>query len=87
MAVPGLPLSVAQAVMEVSKDLTRVDFGDSINFLLALEVARRTSIDEAGNMMINFAGPAGSYPYASAVDLIKSEADTSLFADKIVFVG
>ena len=84
---PGLPLLVAQAVMEVEKDLTEVDFGDSIAFLADLQPYVRIPIDDAGRMVINYAGPVGSYPYHSAIDLLEDRLDPALLDDKIVFVG
>lgn len=83
----GLPLLVSQAVMRVGKEVTQIDFGDSITFLADLQPYVSIPIDEAGGMMINYAGPAGSYPHLSAIDLLDGKIDTSLFDDKIVFVG
>lgn len=85
--VPGLPLLVAQAAMDVGKDQTQIDFGDSITFLADLQPYVRIPTDDAGGMMINYAGPAGSYAYLSAIDLLEGRIDASLFDDQIVFVG
>lgn len=87
IVVAGLPLQVSQAIMRVGKEVTQVDFGHSIAFLADLQPYIEIPIDEAGGMMINYAGPAGSYPYFSAIDLLDGRIDTSLFDDKIVFVG
>ena len=87
VVIPGLPLVVSQAVMDVEKDLVQVDFGNSITFLADLQPYVEIPIDEAGGMMINYAGPAGSYPYVSAIDFLEGRVDTSLVDDKIVFVG
>ena len=87
VVVPGLPLDVSRALMEVRADQTQVTFGDSVTFLADLQPYVQIPIDDAGRMMINYAGPAGSYPYVSAIDLIQGKADAGVFDDKIVFVG
>jgi len=43
--------------------------------------------DEYGRVLIPFKGPAKSYPYISATDLLQDQVDTSLFDSAIVFVG
>ncbi|PAJ73557.1 adenylate/guanylate cyclase domain-containing protein [Pseudoalteromonas sp. NBT06-2] len=43
--------------------------------------------DEYGRVLIPFKGPAKSYPYISATDLLHDQVDSSLFDSAIVFVG
>jgi adenylate cyclase len=43
--------------------------------------------DEYGRVLIPFKGPAKSYPYISATDLLHDNIDISLFDSAIVFVG
>jgi adenylate cyclase len=56
--------------------LERIDFGPH---------TLRTRGD--GSVLINFAGPYGTYPHYSMADVLAGEAAPELFRDKIVLVG
>jgi adenylate cyclase len=43
--------------------------------------------DEAGRLLVNFLGPAKSFPHYSLTDIIHSRLSPELFKDKIVIVG
>jgi adenylate cyclase len=43
--------------------------------------------DEAGRILINYLGPAGTFPHYSITDIINGRLDKNLFKDKIVLVG
>ncbi len=43
--------------------------------------------DESGRMLINYLGPAKTFPHYSIIDIISNRLDPALFKDKIVLVG
>ncbi len=43
--------------------------------------------DNQGRVLIPFKGPAKTYPYTSAADVLNGRADRAQFAESIVFVG
>ncbi len=43
--------------------------------------------DEAGRILVNFLGPAKTFPHYSITDIIHNRLDPGLFKDKIVLVG
>ena len=57
--------------------------------LEAIELAgNRIPIDSQGAVMVPYRGPAGSYPYVSATDVIEGKvADPKILKDVIVLVG
>lgn len=44
-------------------------------------------LDKNGALLLNYPGPAGMYPYFSAVDLLGSKIDVEKLEGKIVFIG
>ncbi|MHB0999812.1 MAG: CHASE2 domain-containing protein [Armatimonadota bacterium] len=87
VVLPGLPLVITRAIVEVDKDLIETSFGNRVSFLADLNPHIDIPVNNEGQMMINYAGPAGSYRYISATDLLNNRVDEGTFADKIVFVG
>lgn len=87
VVLQGLPLIVSRAKFEVEKSLTQISFGDSIQLLAELQPFVDIPIDEYGRMKIDYAGPAGSYPNYSAIDLLEGRLGRENFANKIVLVG
>ena len=49
--------------------------------------ARRVPVDSQAAVLTPFRGPAGSYPYVSATDVLHGKADTAVLRDAIVLVG
>ena len=43
--------------------------------------------DEAGRILVNFLGPAKTFPHYSITDIIHNRLDPGIFKDKIVLVG
>jgi adenylate cyclase len=43
--------------------------------------------DESNRFLINYYGPAGSFPYYSFIDVLEGKISPSIFKDKIVFIG
>ena len=48
---------------------------------------RKIPVDEHSNVLVPYRGKEGSFPYISAVDVIKGEVDPALLKDRIVLVG
>jgi adenylate cyclase len=44
-------------------------------------------VDRSGQLYINFRGPAKTFPYISALDILNNNFDSNIFKDKIVLVG
>jgi adenylate cyclase len=49
--------------------------------------SKRIPVDDGVRALVPFRGPQGSYPYVSAADVIRGQADEALLKDKIVIVG
>jgi adenylate cyclase len=48
---------------------------------------RNIPLDGRSNMLVRFRGPKRTFPYVSAVDVLRDTASAGTFEDKIVFVG
>ncbi len=44
-------------------------------------------VDRAGQMLVNYRGGGGVFPYVSAVDIMEGKADPALLNGKIAFIG
>jgi adenylate cyclase len=44
-------------------------------------------LDSKSNLLVRYRGVKRTFPYVSAVDVLNGRADSSTFADKVVFVG
>ncbi len=83
---PSLSFQVVREYLDLPDDrliawmadsgLERIEFGPH---------TLRTRQD--GSVLINFAGPYGTYPHLSMADVLASQAAPELFRDKIVLVG
>ena len=62
-------------------------FGETGVVLLELSSELVLQPDEAGRLMINYRGPARTYPYVSLVDAVQRRMTAGWFKDKIVLVG
>lgn len=59
-----------------------------INTIVGVTVGNtRINTDLYGRVLIPYRGPARSFPYISAVDVVHGAMDTALLKDAIVFVG
>ncbi|MBW3624703.1 MAG: CHASE2 domain-containing protein [Armatimonadetes bacterium] len=87
VAVPNLILPVAGFVTEINKRNMIVNYGRSINFAGNLNPPIQIPVDRAGRMLINYAGPVGSYPTVLARDVLNGEVEGTQVEGKIVFVG
>jgi len=44
-------------------------------------------VDRAGQMLVNYRGGGGMFPYVSAVDIMEGKVDPALLSGKIAFIG
>jgi adenylate cyclase len=85
---PSLALEAAR-LYALAQELT-VDTAplEQINTIVGVTVGNtRINTDLYGRVLIPYRGPARSFPYISAVDVLHGAVDTALLKDAIVFVG
>lgn len=87
VAVPSILLPVTTYVTKVDKKLLVVNYGRHIQFAGDLNPPIMIPVDELGRMLINYVGPAGTFPTVSATDVIEGEVPPEQFDNKIVFIG
>lgn len=81
--VPSLSVITAVSAMGGDKYNLHYRFGDHLDF----GGAAKQPLDYRGFTPIDYAGPAGTFPRVSLVDLLKKETDPNLFRNRIVFLG
>ena len=83
---PSLDVEVARVFLGAGPDDTKVWFNP--NGPDSIELGSKTIItDISGKVLINFAGPAQTYPYYSLSDVADGATPKDTFRDKIVIVG
>ena len=83
---PSLDVEVARFYLGAELDDTKVFFNQ--NGLDQIELGeRRIFPDVHGKVLINFAGPAQTYPYVSFSDVANGLTPEGMFRDRIVLVG
>jgi adenylate cyclase len=85
--VPGLPVIAAMFAFNLDKDALTYTFDQILMLAGGLKPPVRVPIDAAGNMAINFVGPAGTIPRHSLVDVGRGQVGAATFKEKVVFVG
>jgi CHASE2 domain-containing sensor protein len=85
--VPGLPVIAGIFAFNVDKDALNYSFGNRLIIGGRLKPPVIIPIDAAGNMVINFVGPAGTIPRYSLVDVGRGTVPSGTFKDKVVFIG
>jgi len=79
---PSLAVQAVRVARGVDAPALRLDFGR------ALEIGDLVApLDARNRMLIDYAGPAGTFPHVSAVDLLRGRAPADALRDRIVFVG
>ncbi|MFT5162345.1 MAG: adenylate cyclase [Alteromonadaceae bacterium] len=74
--------TLADEIKVITADL------NSSRSIVGIKLGRKTiPTDEYGRVLIPFKGPARSYPYVSATDLLHDNIDPATFESAIVFVG
>lgn len=79
---PSLAVQVAREYLGYALEETRVVFGEGVQI-----GATWVPTDEAMRMVVNFYGPARTFPSYRFVDVLRGQVPDSAFADKIVLVG
>ncbi|MEE4243688.1 MAG: CHASE2 domain-containing protein, partial [Desulfopila sp.] len=80
---PGLALATLMHALQTDTiSVQREKFGLSVNV-----AGHRLPVAKDGTILLPFSGPAGTYPYISAVDILTGSVPPGLLHDKIVFVG
>jgi adenylate cyclase len=79
---PSLAVQAARLAMGVPATGLRLDFGRSLD---AGQVA--IPVDPRDRMLVDYAGPAGTFRYLSAVDVLAGRMRPDAVRDRVVFVG
>ncbi|RPJ15940.1 MAG: CHASE2 domain-containing protein [Desulfobacteraceae bacterium] len=79
------PLSIASAAAYLDKQLSVKIQEYGIDEIGIGELS--IPVDEIGRIIVNYRGPAKSFPHIPVTDILKKTADTSLIKDTIVIVG
>jgi HD-GYP domain-containing protein (c-di-GMP phosphodiesterase class II) len=81
---PSLALTVVTAVTGTRDVTLRVANVNSSSLLLD---ARAVPLDGKSNLLLRYRGPKRTFPYVSAVDVLRGQPGADTFKDKIVLVG
>jgi adenylate cyclase len=81
---PGLALAAVTAVTNTTHFALHVV---NVNASMLTLDARTIPLDGKSNLLLRFRGPKRTFPYISAVDVLKGHDFGDAFKDKIVFVG
>ena len=85
---PSLALQAVRAYLLTDKFAINLrDMGDNKIFLGMTIGDIYIPTDIAGNILVNYAGPAFSFPYVSAEDVLRHKFPAQMFEGKIVIVG
>jgi len=81
---PSLALTAFTAVSGTRDVTLRVANVNSSSLLLD---DRSVPLDGKSNLLLRYRGPKRTFPYVSAVDVLRGQANADTFKDKIVLVG
>jgi len=85
---PSLALEAVRAYLLIEKiSLDLRDVGTSKVFLGVQLGDTYIPTDSSGELLINYIGPAFSFPYVSASDVIQNKFSPKIFEGKIVLIG
>ena len=79
---PSFSLEAARLFLGIPKDAVVLHAGSGVDL-----GGRFIPTDESGRMLINYAGPAGTFPAYSAVDVLSGKITEGALKDKVVLVG
>jgi len=79
---PSLPVQAARLAMGVPASGLKLDFGRALNVGPV-----SIPVDPRDRMLIDYAGPANTFRYLSAVDVLAGRVRPDAIRDRIVFVG
>lgn len=85
---PSLALETARLYALAQQLKVETAALQQINTVVGVTVGNTlVTTDLYGRVLIPYRGAAKSFPYVSAVDVVKGEVDKTLFKDAVVFVG
>lgn len=79
---PSLAVQAVRLAMAVEPTQLTLDFGRNLTV-----GSVSVPLDPRDRMLINYAGPGGTFPHLSAVDLLTGKVAPDAVRDRIVFVG
>ncbi|WP_162824635.1 CHASE2 domain-containing protein [Saccharospirillum mangrovi] len=68
-------------------ELDVVPFNARLDVIDRLHFADKTLRVDAGRVLVPYLGPQGQFPYVSATDVIRGQADPDVFANALVLIG
>ena len=80
-----VPLSIAAVGAFLDKQLSIRIYEYGVGKLYIGDLA--VPVDEIGQIIVNYRGPAKTFPHIPVTDILKETADINLIKDKIVVVG
>lgn len=86
VALPNLALTAARQTFQLDKTNLRAE-GDTVRFDGELGQAVVIPVDSASRMVINYAGPGGSFQRISFADVATGRVPTASFRGKVVLFG
>jgi len=79
---PSLGAQAVRLALNLEASALKLDFGR------ALEIGPvQVPVDPRNRMLVDYAGPVGTFRYLSAVDLLTGKVPSEAVRDRIVFVG
>jgi len=81
---PSLAVAVVAAVTAVREPALHVVNANTSALVLD---TRTVPLDGKSNLLLRYRGPKRTFPYVSALDVLRGTADSATFAGKIVLVG
>jgi adenylate cyclase len=79
---PSLAVQAARLALGVPDAGLKLDFGRGLQI-----GSVSVPVDPRDRMLIDYAGPAGTFRYVSAIDVLQGRAPADAVRDRIVFVG
>lgn len=86
---PSLSLATVETYLMTNVTSLNLRSLDGKKIFLGMDIAKNIYIptDALGNILINYRGPARSFPYLSAMDLLEGNFDSRLLEGKIAIIG
>jgi adenylate cyclase len=84
LVYPSLGVTSVMSITGTRDATLRVD---TVNSLALLLDKRSVPLDGQSNLLLRFRGPKRTFPYVSAVDVLRGQPAPDTFKDKIVLVG
>jgi adenylate cyclase len=84
LVYPSLAVTSVMSVTDTRHATLRVD---NVNSLALLLDTRSVPLDGQSNVLLRYRGPKRTFPYVSAVDVLRGQPAPDTFKDKIVLVG